>query len=919
MNEQEIKALKERANFLDLISSYGMSYKRVGSKDYAIVCPFHNDKNASLIITPEKGLWNCFGCGRGGDIIDFICRYEEIGFKEAVKKLGAEQLERNAEACANTPQQKERNENPTSKIISERTCSEQEILNRVVEIYRETYKKIPRAKEYLAEREIKKEEIGDVFSLGYSEGKLLEIVPNKGDVLEDLKRVGIITEQGKEFFSGCVIFPIIDRHGNVVHIYGRKIDSKEGKHYYLRGRHQGVFNANILSSYNEIILTESIIDALSVYEAGLVSTIPIYGVNGLTKDHIGLMKEYKTKEIFVLLDADEAGRNGSQVIKDTLESNLECERIEIINFPEGEDANSFLIKHGKEKLREYVLGEIEKAKEKGKKSLPNKEEVKDANTEIIIQHCKRRYIVRGIETGTNKLKINVKCEIDGDAGKRFHIDTIDLYLAKARKAFIKDVSELFFEKVEVIEKDLNQIIEKVEAHIKEKQENKILRKGKELTRQEIEEAMNLAKSENLIEEILKDIEACGYIGEELNKLVGYLAMTSRKTDEPLSVLVISGSGAGKSSLQDTVLSMCPEEDLIKLTSLTGKALFYKQENSLAHKVLAIEEEQGAEEASYAIRNLISAKELTIEAAVKDNYTGKITTMENKVQGPTSVFKTTTNPETDYETKNRFIVLSIDESKEQTQKILEFQREMQTIEGILTKEGKEKIKRRHKNFQRILGNVKVVNPYAKNLTYLDDRIQVRREHPKYLNIINTIAFLRQYQKVRKNIIKGEKQIEYIEVDVYDIELANQIAGKVLIGVVLELSEPDIDLYNKIKQMTKHMATYEHKSCHQIEFTRRQVREFTNWSDHQIKTHLRHLVELEYVTPARGKKGQQYRYRILAEDEVQNKEKFQKKLIDIEKLQKIKSYPQLGDLAKPGEMEFARFYEPVSLEETGVLVS
>ena len=153
--------------------------------------------------------------------------------------------------------------------------------------------------------------------------------------------------------------------------------------------------------------------------------------------------------------------------------------------------------------------------------------------------------------------------------------------------------------------------------------------------------------------------------------------------------MLSSSGAGKTALQDAAVLFCPPEDLVKLTSLSGKALFYKEQSSLTHKVLALEEGDGAEEATYALRNLISAGELVIEATIKDQ-TGKLTTMENRVEGPTAVFVTTTNPDTDAETRSRFWVTSVDESKAQTQAILAYQRKRQTLAGLADTTAQEPI-------------------------------------------------------------------------------------------------------------------------------------------------------------------------------------------------------------------------------------
>ena len=212
------------------------------------------------------------------------------------------------------------------------------------------------------------------------------------------------------------------------------------------------------------------------------------------------------------------------------------------------------------------------------------------------------------------------------------------------------------------------------------------------------------------------------MGERNNVLLLYVAMTSRKRDTPLSVLILSSSGSGKTALQDAVLAFCPPEDLVKLTSLSGKALFYKDRLSLKNKVLALEEGDGAEEAMYAIRNLISAGELVSESTIKDLTTGRLTTMENRVEGPSTVCFTTTKPDVDPETKSRFWVTSIDESRDQTRKILLFQRQQHLSDGLITSPEIEAILRKHRNFQRLLKPLAVKNPYAAQLTYGDDRLQ-----------------------------------------------------------------------------------------------------------------------------------------------------------------------------------------------------
>ena len=130
-----------------------------------------------------------------------------------------------------------------------------------------------------------------------------------------------------------------------------------------------------------------------------------------------------------------------------------------------------------------------------------------------------------------------------------------------------------------------------------------------------------------------------------------------------------------------MLCPSPPEDYIKYTRLTGQALFYKEEDSLEHKLLAIEEEHGAKEASYSIRNIQSSKYLSIAATGKDPVKGRLKTEEYRVKGPVALMITTTEVDLDYETSNRFITLTVDESQEMTEKILAKQREQETMEGL----------------------------------------------------------------------------------------------------------------------------------------------------------------------------------------------------------------------------------------------
>src|ERR1019366_2664154 len=191
------------------------------------------------------------------------------------------------------------------------------------------------------------------------------------------------------------------------------------------------------------------------------------------------------------------------------------------------------------------------------------------------------------------------------------------------------------------------------------------------------EALALLKSPELLARIVADFDACGLVGEATNKLVAYLAATSRKLDAPLAILVQSSTAAGKSSLMDAVLAFMPAEECIKYSAMTGQSLFYMGETNLKHRILAIAEEEGASRASYAMKLLQSEGELTIASTGTDPATGNLITQEYRVEGPTMLMMTTTAIDLDEELLNRCLVLTVDEDREQTRRIHALQRQKRT--------------------------------------------------------------------------------------------------------------------------------------------------------------------------------------------------------------------------------------------------
>jgi DNA primase len=386
---------------------------------------------------------------------------------------------------------------------------------------------------------------------------------------------------------------------------------------------------------------------------------------------------------------------------------------------------------------------------------------------------------------------------------------------------------------------------------------------------------------DLLSRILADFERCGTVGEETNKLVGYLAAVSRKLERPLAIIVQSSSAAGKTSLMDAVLSFVPPEEKVQYSALTGQSLFYMEGADLKHKVLAVVEEEGAEKASYALKLLQSEGELTIASTGKDPHRALVT-QEYRVEGPVMIFLTTTAVEIDEELLNRCLVLTVSEDREQTRPSTGSSASGARWKGCSPAPSATDVLALHRNAQRLLRPLAVVNPYAPSLTFLDSRTRTRRDHEKYLTLIDAIALLHQHQREVKTHRGGEKTLEYIEATLSDIEHANRLADAVLGRSLDELPPQTRTLLHQLEAMVAEACERQQTERHEMRFSRRDVRHYTGWSDFQVRTHLGKLESLEYVLAHRGSQGQGYVYELLYSGEGEEKERFLMGLLDVGRL-------------------------------------
>jgi len=345
-------------------------------------------------------------------------------------------------------------------------------------------------------------------------------------------------------------------------------------------------------------------------------------------------------------------------------------------------------------------------------------------------------------------------------------------------------------------------------------------------------------------------DEAGIVGEETNRLAAYLTATSRLLPKPLAVIIQSTSAAGKTTLMEAVLAFFPPEEQVKYSAMTGQSLYYLGEKNLKHKILAIVEEEGAEKASYALKLLQSEGELTIASTGKDSHTGRMKTEEYHVEGPVSIVLTTTSIDIDEELMNRCLILTVDESREQTERIHSLQRKARTLEGLRLKKKRQRVLTLLQNAQRLLRPVEVVNPFADELTFTADRTRTRRDHEKYLTLIEAVTLLHQHQRPLED---DPEAGAHIKTTLEDIAVANKLAPEVLGRSLDELPPQTRRLLEDIKAMVRELCQKRKLDQDKARFTRRDVRERTRQSETQIRLHLQRLEDLEYIQRRHGRNG------------------------------------------------------------------
>jgi DNA primase len=919
--ESEIERLKATVAVQRLVEARGIDLVRHGA-DWLGRCPFHADKTPSLVVSPAKNLWHCLGaCQIGGGPIDWVMKAEGVSFRHAVELLRegmpAVSSGDRVVRVSTVPKLPA----PVSSDADDRELLRQ-VVDYYHDTLQHSPEALAylQSRGLNHPELIERFRLGFANrTLGL---RLPEKNRKAGaEIRTRLQALGLVRDSGHEHFNGSLVIPVLDAQGDVTEIYGRKITTRlrpgTPLHLYLPGPHAGVWNREGLTGAPEVIVCEALIDAMTFWCAGYRHVTAAYGVEGFTADHLAALQQAGTERVLIAYDRDAAGDAAAAKLATQLMAiGIACYRIQ---FPKGMDANAYA-QHVQPASKSLGLV-IRQAVWLGEGPAPSRLDgqtpaiVSDrlpvapvtatpflaaavdvapvasvppeasppdvpstgvptpappayppavtevSATEVVLMLGERRYRVRGLarNLSPDTLKVNLMVTQD----EAFYVDTLDLYNARARTGYAAQAALALGVSDGVMHADLGRVLRELEAV-----QDAAIRQALEpdvpaavaLSEDDHTAALALLTAPDVLEQILVDFAACGVVGERTNLLIGYLAAVSRKLRAPLAVVVQSTSAAGKSALMEAVLAFVPEEERLRYSAMTGQSLYYLGQTQLKHKILAIAEEEGVRRAAYALKLLQSEGELTIASTGKDPTTGNLITQEYRVEGPVMIFLTTTAIEIDEELLNRCLVLTVDEGREQTQAIHRRQRTRRTLDGLLASEEREHRCTRQQNAQRLLRPLAVVNPYADQLTFMDDRTRTRRDHEKYLTLIDTIALLHQYQRPIHTTTHRGATIEYIEVTRADIAQANALAHDLLGRSLDELPPQTRRLLQALCTMVENRLQAEAIPRSELRFSRRDVREATAWGDTQLRVHLERLVTLEYLLVHRGQRGQSFVYEL-----------------------------------------------------------
>ncbi len=879
----ELPDIKQQLSILTVLSYYGMAPDR----NKRLRCPFHDDHTPSMQVYPDTGSVYCFSsnCRLGGkviDQIDFIMYRESCTKHEAIIK---------AKAMLNYPEtnpvrtQEEKHETPQEPEINT------EILSKIFNYFRNGFimRKDNKAKNYLQSRGLpvsKLENLGIV--IGYNSAQFHHRGRISPEDIQACEQSGLLIKSTNgsrteysytPWASHCVIFPLTDEKGTITGMYGRRTVStgNRNNHYYLKNS-KGLFYYP-KSDTEKLIITESIIDFLSIYAIDEIRNeydfLPIYGTNRLNDEHKAVIGKLEhLREIIFFLDGDDAGRKAAKKYSKELSSISNCpkggclrHKFSIVNCPEGEDINSLLQGH-EPALFSHLLDKRKilfspETSEENKKGLlpsslplsPENNNLDTSNPDYITYNTKelKFTLLGGISIKQlDRMRVTLRISRTPQLSPLHSIrQNIDLYNDGEIEKYIRRTAERLEMGTGQINSPLYALIEQLEKYRlykRERQKQQTIRK--ELSAEEKAAAITRLKQPDLIVWLRAQIEKTGLVNEEDNGLLLFLIFLTRHFKDPLHALVHGLSGSGKTHLLKSIIRLVPPEVVYTTTAITENVLFYPPYKAFwKHKILLLEDLDGSYSALLPLREFMSNQYISKLSTEHDPKSGEFKQKFLEAEGPVCIAGATTKDKLYEDNANRSFIIHVNESKSHKNKIMAYQNKIEA--GLIDEHQIHDIATLICNMQRILKPVKVINPYAMELRLPDYVFKPLRTNTHYLTLIRVITYFHQYQLPVKKTRQGTK---YIATTLDHIAIANTLSKKILLRKSDELGGQLRGFFEALKKMVQ--------ASENPNFYAKDIRIKLRMHPMKINRYLRDLEMRSYIAKTGGnqKKGYEYEVKI-----------------------------------------------------------
>jgi DNA primase/energy-coupling factor transporter ATP-binding protein EcfA2 len=727
------------------------------------------------------------------------------------------------------------------------------------------------------------------LEIGYNTGQFHHGTRRDEALIKSCVAVGLLSAFGtnsrnpelqayKPFAKYCLCFALKNRAGQVSGMYFRStVNEDKQKHYYLKER-EGLYPAYPKPETRKLILTEAVIDAATLIQLPVTSdqftVLACYGTNGLMAEHKAAIKELKDlHEIIFAFDNDEAGKIAVKKYATELKEILPHLTISTLQLPENEDINSFSLGHQPEvfthllEKRTSLFFSIESSNEK-ENNPAQKEKSAEPHSTSNLQHSKLNtenpykliystqtanyYVQGGLPKGLDSMKITLVVETEGGQKSR---NKVDLYEDKQVEKLCKEASEKLNIRKDLLEADIYKLTDLLDEYREDQSAAEVSTQGGDLegvvyplTAKEREQAESFLKAPDVVKRLGELLGKAGIVGEENSRIFLLLIAMSHKMPETLHALIQGSSGSGKTRLLKQVSDCMPPESVTKLTRVSDKVLYNYPEKYFVNRLLCLEDIDGlGEEAEFAFRELQSNGELNSATSIKLEN-GQITSGQKTVKGPIASLACTTKGEIYEDNMSRVFLIAVDESPEQTQRIIQYQNNKAA--GQINSKEEQEVKLLIRNIVRVIKPFESVNPYANFLQLPPEAHKIRRLNDLFISFIKMVTLLNQYQRKRDE--KGR-----LITEIADIETALSIMFE---SIVLKVDELDGSLRQFYENLKNYLKKTYNGSHQQAAFSLRDVRQSLNISKTQLFRYANDLVQLEYMYQTGGHANRGFKYKV-----------------------------------------------------------